>query len=133
MYGIFWVQFDIRYVFDKKTGSGVNVNEVIAQEFHKPVIQNFKSRKVYARFKDNIWAVDLAEIGSLSSKNHGINYLLCVIDVFTKYAWLKPLTISKKLKQFLMVYWIANESKRQPNNLWIDHGREFTITLCKNG
>ena len=38
MYGIFRVQYDIRYVFDKKTGSGVNVNEVIAQEFHKPVI-----------------------------------------------------------------------------------------------
>ena len=42
------------------------------------------------RFKDNIWAADLAEMGSLSSKNRNIKYSLCVIDVFTKYAWVKP-------------------------------------------
>ena len=45
-------------------------------------------RKVYARFKDNIWAVDLPETQSLSPKNKNvfIKYLLCVIDIFTKYA-----------------------------------------------
>ena len=44
---------------------GTDVNEVLAQESRKPVIKNFKRREVYARFKDNIWAADLAEIGSL--------------------------------------------------------------------
>ena len=34
-------------------------------------------------------AVDLAEMGSLSSKNRGVKCLLCVIDVFTKYPWVK--------------------------------------------
>ena len=58
----------------------------LAQELHKPVIKNFKRRKVYARFKDNIWAADFAEMGSLFSKNRGVKYLLCVINVFTKYA-----------------------------------------------
>ena len=28
---------------------------------------------------------------------------------------------------------IANESNREPNNLWVDQGRELTINLCKNG
>ena len=41
--------------FDKKTGSGTSVNEQLAEEFHKTVIKKFKRRKVYARFKDNIW------------------------------------------------------------------------------
>ena len=40
--------------FDKKTGSGVNVNEQLAEELHKPVIKKFKIRKVYARFNNNI-------------------------------------------------------------------------------
>ena len=40
--------------FDKKTGSGVSVNEQLTEEFHKPVIKKFKRRKIYARFKDNI-------------------------------------------------------------------------------
>ena len=35
---------------------------------------------------DNIWAADSAEMRSLSSKNKNVKYLLCVIDVFIKYA-----------------------------------------------
>ena len=42
------------------------------------------------RFKDNTWATDLAAIESLFSKNRDVKYLLCLIDVFTKYAWVKP-------------------------------------------
>ena len=72
--------------FNKKTGSGINVNEQIAEALHKPVIKKFKRRKVYARFKDNIWAAYLAKMESLSSKNKSVKCLLCVIDVFTKYA-----------------------------------------------
>ena len=53
--------------------------EGLAQESYKPVIKN----KV---FKDKIWATDLAEIGSLSPFNCSVKYLLCVIDVFAKYA-----------------------------------------------
>ena len=45
------------------------MNEVLAQELHKPEIKKFKRRKEYARFKDNICAADLAEMGSLSSKD----------------------------------------------------------------
>ena len=44
---------------------------------------------MYARSKDNICAGDLAEIGTLSSKNKNVKYLLFVIDVFTEYAWFK--------------------------------------------
>ena len=75
--------------FDKKTGSGaiatskvgVNVNEQLAEESHKPVTKKFKRRNVYTRFEENICAADLAEMGSLSSKNKNVKYLLCVIDV----------------------------------------------------
>ena len=87
--------------FVNKIGSGVNVNEVLAQELNKPEIKKFKGRKVYAKFKDNIWATDL-EMGSLCSKNPVVKYLLCVIDVFAKSACVRHLN-EKKLKQFLIV------------------------------
>ena len=77
-----------------KIGSGVNVNEELAQELSKPEIKKFKGRKVYAKFKDNIWATDL-EMGSLSSKNRVVKYLLCVIDVFAKYACVRHLNEKK--------------------------------------
>ena len=96
---------------DKKTGSRAiatdklraNVNEVLVQELHKPVIKKFKRRKVYAMFKDNIWAADLPEIGSLYSFNRDAKYLLCVIHVFTKYDWVKPLA-DKKTKTVLNAF-----------------------------
>ena len=117
--------------FDKKTRSGVSVIEQLAEELHKPVIKKFKRRKVYARFKDNIWAADLAEMESLSSKNKNVKYLLCVIDVFTKYAWVKPLK-DKKGKTVLNAFMeIVNESNRKPNKLWVDQGREFYNKLMQ--
>ena len=54
----------------------MSVNEQLPEKLHKPVTKNFKSRKVYARLKDNIWAEDLVEIESLSSKNKNVKYLL---------------------------------------------------------
>ena len=84
--------------FDKKTGSGVSVNEKQAEELHKQVIKKLKRRRVYARFEDNNWTAYLPEMGSFSSKNKNVKYLFCVIDVFNKNGWVKP---SKK--QFLMI------------------------------
>ena len=83
--------------FDKKSmGSGVkklkDSSLILADELHKPVIKKFNKRKVYSQFKDNIWGVDLADMQSLSRKNKGINYLLCAIDLYTKYAFAIPLT-----------------------------------------
>ena len=75
--------------FDQKIESGINVNEQLDEELHKPVIKKFKRRKVYVIFKDNIWAAGVVEMQSLSSNNKNIKYSLCVIDVFTKYAWVK--------------------------------------------
>ena len=72
--------------FDKKKGSDITVNEQLVEELHKPIIKKVKRRRVYTRFKGSIWAVDLAEMESLSTNNKIVKYLLCVIDVFTKYA-----------------------------------------------
>ena len=72
--------------FDKKKGSDITVNEQLVEELHKPIIKKVKRRRVYTRFKGNIWAVDLAEMESLSTNNKIVKYLLCAIDVFTKYA-----------------------------------------------
>ena len=72
------------------------------------------------RFKDNIWVVALAEIGSLFSKNKNVIYLLCVIYVFTKYAWVKPLKDNKRKIVINAFIEIIIESNRKPNRLWVD-------------
>ena len=81
--------------FDKKSsGGGVAVSEPnyqLANELHRQIIRKFKKRKVYSSFSDNISGVDLAYMESLSKYSKGIKYLLCAIDLFSKYARVVPL------------------------------------------
>ena len=109
----------------KKEGSEISVNEQLAGELYKPVIKKFRRRKVYVRFKENIRAADLVEMGSFSSKKKNVKYLLCVRDVFTKYAWVKPLKEKNGKTVLNASIAIENESNRKPNKLGVDQGREF--------
>ena len=72
----------------ERMGSGIASSSILADELHKAIIKKFEKRKVYSQFKDNIWSVDLAGMQSLSRKNKGIKYLLCAIDLYSKYALL---------------------------------------------
>ena len=111
---------------DKMTvGSGVNENIKLANELHKPIIRKFNKRKVYSSFKDNIWGADLADMQLLSKFNKRIKYLLCVIDLFSKYAFVVPLKDKKRISIVNEFQSILNKSKRKPNKKWVDKGSEF--------
>ena len=82
-------------------GSGVNVpsefNEELAKELPKPITRNFQKRTVYSGFKDDTWGADLADIQLISKFNNGFRFLLCVIDILSKYVWVAPLKDKKVL------------------------------------
>ena len=82
----------------KSSGSGIlnEPNYQLENELDKPIIRNFNERKVYSSFTDNIWGDELADKQSLSKYNKGIKYLLCAIDLFSKYAWIVPLRDKKR-------------------------------------
>ena len=68
----------------------------LANELHKPIVKKFKKRKVHSSFRFRfIWGVDLANMQSLSKYNKRIKSLLCVIDLFSKYAWVNRLKDKK--------------------------------------
>ena len=59
----------------------------------------------------------------ISKFNKGIRFLLCVIDIYSKYAWVVPL---KKCITFTNAFQKSlKESKRKPNKIWLDKGSEF--------
>ena len=115
--------------FDKKTkGSGVTLanksipqNEQLAEKLHEPIIRKFKRREAYSTFKDHIWAADLADIQLISKFNKGFRFLLCVIDIYSKYSWVVPL----KDKKGVSISNILIKSNRKPNKIWVDKGSEF--------
>ena len=63
--------------------------------FINQLSKNLKIEKVYLFVRDNIWGLDLADMESLSKYNKGIKYLLCAIDLFSKYAWVIPIKDKK--------------------------------------
>ena len=119
--------------FDKKSsGSGIanEPNYQLANELHKPIIKKFKKRKVYSSFRDNIWGVDLADMQSLSKYNKGIKYLLCAIDLFSKYAWVVPLK-DKRGISIVNAFQKIISKVRKPNKIWVDQGGEVYYQLFK--
>ena len=118
--------------FDKKSqGKGLaNTKENIklADELHKLIIRKLKKRKVYSAFKDNIWGVVLADMQLLSTFNRGFRFLLCVIDIFSKYAWVIPLKDKQGISIVNVFKQILKVSNRKPNKIWVDKGSEF----CNN-
>ena len=101
-------------------------DQQLAKELHKPIIKKVKKKtKVYFSFKDNIWGVDLADVQLISKYNKGIKYLLCVIDIFSKYTWVILLKDKKEITIVNAFQSILNNSKRKPGKLWVDQGSEF--------
>ena len=120
--------------FDKRsTGSGVanKPNYKLANELHKPVIRKFKKRKVYSGFRDNIWGADLGDIQLISRFNKGFRFLLCVIDIFSKYAWVVPSKDQKGTTIVNAFQKILKESESKSNKIGVDKGSEIYNNLFK--
>ena len=117
--------------FDKKSSGSSIVNKEniqLADELHKPIIRKFTKRKVHSSFRDSIWGVDLADMQLLSKFNKGFRFLLCVIYIFSKYAWVVPLKDRKGISIVNAFQKILKQSNRKPNKIWVDKGSEF----CNN-
>ena len=112
-------QDQLQWFFDKKSKERGIINESnyqLANELHKTIISKFKKRKVYSLFRDNILGVDLADMQSLSKYNKGIKYLLCAIDLFSKYAWVVPIK-DKKGTSIVNAFQKIISEGRKPNKI----------------
>ena len=61
----------------------------------------------------------------ISQFNKGFSFLLCVIDIFSKYTWVVPLKYKKGVSIVNAFQKILKESDRKPNKIWVDKGSEF--------
>ena len=82
-------------------------------------------------FKDNIWGPDLADMQLLSRYNKGIRFLLCAIDIFSKYAWVVPLKDKKGVSIVAAFQSILKRSNRKPKKIRVDKGSEFYNAFFK--
>jgi IS30 family transposase len=97
----------------------------LANELHKPARVNYKRRKVIMKGIDDLWQIDLVEMHEFATKNKNYNYVLTVIDTFSKYAWAIP--IKRKTAKIVSAAMetLLRTSKRVPKNVQSDMGKEF--------
>lgn len=96
----------------------------IVDEIHKPARKNFKRRRVILKGIDDLWQADLIDLQKFKSKNKQFNYILVIIDTFSKFAW--AVAVKSKCKSeirdaFKKVLLLG----RIPTNLQTDLGKEF--------
>ena len=120
-----------KFFDEKSSGSGIK-NEQLADELNKPIIRKFKKIKVYSSFIYNIWGADLADMLLISKFNKAIRFLLCAIDIFSKYAWVIPLKDKESVTITNAFQKILDDLKRKPNKIWVDKGSEFYNRLMKS-
>ena len=83
---------------------------------------------MYSQFKDNAWGADLAYMQLVAEFNNGFRFLLCVIDIFSKYAWVVCLKDKKGVSIVDAFQSILKKSNRKPNKILVNQGSEFYNT-----
>ena len=102
----------------------------LAEELYKPVTRNFQRKRVNVNSIDEIWAADLIDMQPFSKDNNGIKYLLIVIDIFSKFAWIVPL--KRKSGQEVANAFSSILKGRKPIKIWVDRGCEFITKTYEN-
>ena len=102
----------------------------LAEELHRPIIKKLKKKNVYSRFKDNIWGDYLADL--INKFNKRFRFLLCVIDIFGKNAWVAPLKDKKGITITNAFQKILKESNRKPSKIMVDNASEFYNSSVTN-
>ena len=91
---------------------------------HKPTRRRFKTVPVLVFNIDEQWVADLIEVGNIAKSNRGTRYLLTVVDVLSKYAWVEPVK-AKTGKAVTEAFAKILKEGRQPQKLQTDDGKEF--------
>ena len=82
----------------KKHDANISIGDVeqwlksqLAYTLIKPIRLNFKTRPVVVYQIDEQWQINLVDVSKLSKHNDGFKFIMVVIHILSKYAWLKPL------------------------------------------
>ena len=102
----------------------------LAFTLHRPPRRRFKMAPVMVLNIDQQWVADLVEMQRYWRQNRGVRYLLTVIDVLSKYAWVRPIK-RKTGAELLTAFESIVFEGRRPQTLQTDKGKEFYNTTLQ--
>lgn len=92
---------------------------------HKPIRRKFNRERIIVSDIDVQWEADLVEMKGVSRINRDYAYLLTVIDVLSKFAWVVPLKNKQASSIVIAFERIFKNSERRPKQIRTDKGGEF--------
>ena len=92
--------------------------------------QKFKRMRAFARFKNEIWCMDLAYVDKLSKENNGVKYLLVRQDLFDRTVNAKGMK-TKDLQETVKAFSSMITKRNRPKKIWVDKGTEFAGAFKK--
>ena len=99
------------------------------KNYANQLLKKIKKRTAYSGSKDNIWGAGLADMQLISKINKGFRFLLCVTNIFSKYALVVPMNEEKGVT--ITFQKLLDDSNRKPNKIWVDKGTEFYNSFLK--
>ena len=98
----------------------------VAYTRHKKPRLTFPRRKVLTLRRDYVWASDLIVLDALTSYNNGYQYIVTVVDLFSRKLWTRKIKQKSKKEMEMALRSIVEENDaRSPYKLWTDEGQEF--------
>ena len=96
-----------------------------AYTLHRPAIKTFKRRKFVVSGIDSTFQADLTDLVQFTQENDGNRYILFCVDVFSKYAWARPLKTKSGKDMVAAFQSIFDHDNRICRYLHTDKGKEF--------
>ena len=93
-------------------------NQESAEKLHRTIVEKIEKRKVHSsNFKDNNWGIDFADTQLISKFNKRFRFLLCVTEIYSKYAWVIPLKDKNGTVITNVFQEILDTPRRKPNKI----------------
>ena len=84
----------------------------------------------FARFKNEIWCMDLAYVDKLAKKNNGVKYLLFRQELFDRTVNAKGMK-TKDSQESVKAFSAMTTKRNRPKKVWVDKGTEFAGAFKK--
>ena len=97
----------------------------LAKELLAPRPLNFPRRKIYATGLNEIWTSDLMDVSRYRRQNRNCTFIIVVLDVFSRYAYARPLKRKSGPETANALEDIFKKSGKSPQFLWCDRGKEY--------
>ncbi|MEL6930966.1 MAG: DDE-type integrase/transposase/recombinase, partial [Cyanobacteria bacterium J06600_6] len=107
------------------------LKEQPAYTLHREARKNYPTRPYIIHDIDEQWQADLADVSLIANFNQGYRYILTVIDLFSRYAWARPLK-SKRGDEVAKAFKEIFIEGRIPKRIQTDQGREFYNSHVQN-